>query len=88
MSSLISKKYYENEPIRRVHVSATNLLKAHVYQFSLFEDPEKLLKEHNLFQVVDDMKFKYGRNMINRASTELDSSTAKARNKMIGGHHA
>jgi len=82
------QKYYENEPIRRVHVSATNLLKAHVYQFSLFEDPEKLLKEHNLFQVVDDMKFKYGRNTINRASTELDASTAKARNKMIGGHHA
>ena len=85
---LLFQKYYENEPIRRVHVSATNLQKAHVYQFSLFEDPEKLLKEHNLFQVVDDMKFKYGRNTINRASTELETSTAKARNKMIGGHHA
>jgi DNA polymerase V len=85
---VLFQKYYENEPIRRVHVSAANLQKAHVYQFSLFEDPERLLKEHNLFQAVDEMKFKYRRNTINRASTELDTSTAKARNKMIGGHHA
>lgn len=81
-------KFYDHEPIRRVHISASQLQKAHVYQFSLFEDPERLLKEHNLFQAVDEMKFKYGRNKINRASTELESSTAKARNKMIGGHHA
>jgi DNA polymerase V len=86
--ALFNKYYEKGTPIRRVHVSASQLQKAHVYQFSLFEDPERLLKEHNLFQTVDEMKFKYGRNAINRASTELDTSTAKARNKMIGGHHA
>ncbi len=84
----IFNKYYEDEPIRRVHVSVSNLSEAHVYQFSLFEDPEQLLREQNLFHAVDEMKFKYGKNAINRASTELESSTLKARNKMIGGHHA
>jgi DNA polymerase V len=84
----IFNKYYQDEPIRRVHVSATNLKESHVYQFSLFEDPDFIIKEQNLFLAVDQMKYKYGKNTINRASTELESSTTKARNKMIGGHHA
>jgi DNA polymerase V len=84
----IFNKYYQDEPIRRVHVSATNLKESHVYQFSLFEDPDFVIKEQNLFHAVDQVKYKYGKNTINRASTELESSTTKARNKMIGGHHA
>lgn len=84
---VLFNKYYEKEPIRRVHVSATNLKEAHIYQFSLFEDPEKLLKETLLFEAVDEMQDKYGKNSIYRASSELETSTLKARNKMIGGHH-
>ncbi|MCD4826254.1 MAG: Y-family DNA polymerase [Acholeplasmataceae bacterium] len=84
----IFNKYYQDEPIRRVHVSATNLSESHVYQFSLFEDPEHIIKEQNLLHAMDEMKYKYGKNTLNRASSELKSSTTKARNKMIGGHHA
>lgn len=84
----IFDKYYQDEPIRRVHVSATNLSESHVYQFSLFENPEHIIKEQNLFHAMDQMKYKYGKNTVNRASSELKASTTKARNKMIGGHHA
>ncbi|PKK98214.1 MAG: damage repair protein [Tenericutes bacterium HGW-Tenericutes-2] len=84
----IFHKYYEDEPIRRVHVSVTNLSESHVYQFSLFENAEQIVKEHQLHLALDELKFKYGRNTINRASSEFESSTIKARNKMIGGHHA
>lgn len=80
--------YYEDEPIRRVHVSVGNLMDQHTYQFSLFEDAERLIKEHKLHQAMDDLKFKFGKNSVNRASSELESSTIKARNTMIGGHHA
>lgn len=82
------EKHYEDEPIRRVHVSTSNLMEAHVYQFSLFEDPEQLLKEQNLFDAIDQVKSIHGKNKINRASSELKYSTTKARNKMIGGHNA
>jgi DNA polymerase V len=82
------KTYYEDEPIRRVHVSVTNLKQNNIYQFSLFEDVDQLIKEHNLYASVDEIKYKFGKNSVNRASSEFRSSTIKARNKMIGGHHA
>jgi len=84
----IFNKYYENEPIRRVFVSVGNLSDNHVYQYSIFEDATMLKKEHLLHSALDDIKFKFGRNSVNRLSTEFESSTLKARNKMIGGHHA
>jgi DNA polymerase V len=81
-------RFYENEPIRRVHVSAGNLSENHIYQYSLFEDAKMLDKEHQLHSALDEIKYKFGKNSVNRLSTEFDSSTVKARNKMIGGHHA
>jgi len=81
-------KYYENEPIRRVHISVTNLLENHIYQFSIFEDADQIIREQKLHSAVDEIKFRYGKNSVNRASSEFESSTIKARNKMIGGHHA
>lgn len=81
-------KYYEHEPIRRVHISVTNLLENHIYQFSIFEDATQIIREQKLHSAVDEIKFRYGKNSVNRASSEFESSTIKARNKMIGGHHA
>jgi len=81
-------KYYENEPIRRVQVSVTNLIENHIYQFSIFEDADQIIREQNLHSAVDDLKYRYGKNSVNRASSEFKGSTIKARNKMIGGHNA
>lgn len=78
---------YEDEPIRRVHISISSLSKQSVYQFSLFEDSVRLEKEHELGHALDEIRMKYGRNSVNRASSELEKSTIKSRNKMIGGHH-
>ncbi|TNF06743.1 MAG: damage repair protein [Bacillota bacterium] len=80
--------YYEDEPIRRIHVSVGNLMKKTVHQFSLFDDERMLQKEFQFHQTIDQIKIKFGRNSVNRASSEFESSTIKARNKMIGGHHA
>lgn len=80
--------YYEGDPIRRVHVSVTGLVDNKNYQFSLFEDAEEVIKEQQIFAAMDEIKYRYGKNSVNRASTELKSSTAKARNDMIGGHNA
>ncbi len=80
--------YYEREPIRRVHVSVTNLISQPDVQMSLFEDVNKAIKEAEVFSAIDEVKFRFGKNAVNRASSELKASTVKARNDMIGGHHA
>ncbi len=80
--------YYEDEPIRRIHVAVGHLMKKTVHQFSLFDDERMLEKEYQFQSTIDHIKQKFGRNSINRASSEFESSTIKARNKMIGGHHA
>jgi len=81
-------EYYEREPIRRVHVSVTNLVEQPEMQINLFEDINKAIKEAEVFSAIDEIKFKYGKNAVNRASSELKASTVKARNDMIGGHNA
>ncbi|MGE4571468.1 MAG: damage repair protein [Candidatus Izemoplasmatales bacterium] len=81
-------KFYDNSPIRSVRVSATGLTDEAGYQVSLFEDIEAVVKEHQLFSTVDLIHDKFGKNAVTRASSELESSTLKNRNKMIGGHNA
>jgi DNA polymerase V len=85
---LFHDNYDSGTPIRRIHVSVSNIMEQHVYQFSLFEDPIRLERELKFHVAVDEIKHRFGSNSINRASSEFESSTIKARNKMIGGHHA
>ena len=81
-------KFYDNSPIRVVKISVTNIVEKKGYQVSLFEDIKQITKEHAVFSTMDVIKEKYGKNSINRASSELRHSTIKKRNDMIGGHNA
>ena len=84
----IFHEFYEAIPIRRVHVSLSNMSSKTSHQMNLFEDIEKEVNESKINHTIDKIKYKHGKNMINRASSEFDSSTAKKRNDMIGGHNA
>ena len=81
-------KFYDGSPIRVVRIAVTNFVDKKGYQVSLFEDINAVVKENAVFSALDDIREKYGKNSINRASSELKHSTLKARNDMIGGHHA
>ena len=83
----IFKTFYDGEPIRRIHVSVSQLKEVTFTQLSLFDDQHLLDQENQLYQTVDNIKYTYGKNAINRGSSELSASTIKARNKMVGGHH-
>ena len=85
---IFDKHYEEDLPIRRVQIAVANLVNSEDLQLSLFEDPEKLVKEQKVAKAIDGIKNRFGKNSVNRASSELDGSTVKDRNKMIGGHHA
>ena len=78
---------YDDEPIRRIHVSVSNLKKVAYTQLSLFENQEVRDQKLKLEHTMDAIKMTFGKNSINRALSELESSTIKARNHMVGGHH-
>jgi DNA polymerase V len=84
----IMNKFYNDSPIRVVRVSVTGLIDDRDYQVNLFEDISSVLKEKQVFQAVDEIKERFGKNSVNRASSELKESTIKSRNEMIGGHNA
>ncbi|MDT8336540.1 MAG: hypothetical protein RQ856_01780 [Candidatus Izemoplasmatales bacterium] len=84
----IMNKFYNDSPIRVVRVTVTGLVDDLDYQINLFEDIEIVMKEKQVFHAVDEIKERFGKNSINRASSELKASTIKARNEMIGGHNA
>ncbi len=84
----IMKKFYNESPIRIVRVTVTGLIDDHDYQINLFEDIQTVMKEKAVFNAVDEIKEKFGKNSVNRASSELKASTIKSRNEMIGGHNA
>jgi DNA polymerase V len=79
--------YYDGSPIRRIHISVTNLITPKHIQLSLFEDVSALDDELSLYEAVDYLKHTYGKHIIDRGSSLLNHSTIKARNHMIGGHH-
>ncbi len=84
----IMNKFYNDSPIRVVRVSVTGLIDDKDYQINMFEDIETVFKEKQVFHAIDEIKEKFGKNSINRASSELKESTIKSRNEMIGGHNA
>lgn len=80
--------YYDGSPIRKVTIRTTNLVEEYYIQLNLFKDMNKVITEHKIQSSIDNIKFRYGKNTVLRASSLLSSSTVSARNKMVGGHNA
>ena len=83
----IFSKFYEYYPIRGVSISLGGLVNNKSRQLNLFEEYKDVKAKSNINHAVDDIKSKYGRNSIIKASHLLKDSTAIERNKKIGGHH-
>ena len=87
----IFDKFYENLPIRKVSICCGNLVKKENKQLNLFEDENlesKNNKLDNINYVVDEIKNKYGKNSLLKATNLLEDSTAIERNKKTGGHYS
>lgn len=84
----IFNRYYENFPIRKVSISLGKLRDNDALQINLFESFEEI-KTHNDFnKAIDEIKNRFGPNVLLKASSLLSDSTIKERNNKIGGHHA
>ena len=68
----IAKKLFnelwDETPLRLIGVSLNQLTDTGTYQVSLFDDVSTLDKEDDLEKIVDEIKNKYGRKSINKAS--------------------
>ncbi len=81
-------EFYDDSPIRKVTIRVTNLVEEFYVQLNLFRDMNKVIIDHKLHSSLDNIKFKYGKSAVLRASSLTDNSTVKARNTMVGGHNA
>ena len=79
--------YYEYKPIRKVTITAGNLIKNNSIQLDLFKNLEEVEKKKKISYTIDKIKEKYGKNSLVKASALLSDSTIIDRNKKIGGHH-
>lgn len=85
---IIFDKFYEFLPIRKVTVCCAEITKKEGVQLNIFETYEEIKEEANINKAVDEIKEKYGKNSMLKASSLLKDSTIVERNKKVGGHNA
>jgi len=85
---IIFDKFYESMPIRKVTVSCGLLQKKESVQLNLFQNRNENDNESNINITIDQIKMKYGKNSLLKATNLLEDSTAIERNKKIGGHYS
>ena len=81
----IYDSYIEEEPIRKVSISLGKITNNNYVQLNLFEEVNETINEIPI--VVDEINKKFGDNAILKASSLLNYSTIKMRNKKMGGHN-
>ena len=80
-------RYYEFLPIRKVSISCGGLVPKKGVQLNLFENSDTIENEEKINEAIDEIKNKFGKNSLIKASSLLPDSTAIERNTKIGGHH-
>ncbi len=85
---MIFDRFYDNLPIRKVSISYSGLRVKEGVQLSIFNTLEDIQEKEDINKAVDEIKNKFGKNAILKASSLLSYSTIKERNGKIGGHSA
>ncbi len=86
--SILFDRYYEELPIRKLSIHVGKLSKKLGVQLTIFEDFEEKKKNEQFHEAIDEVKLKFGKNSLLKASSLLPDSTIRERNKKIGGHSA
>ncbi len=72
--------------VRRVGLALSKLQPLTHEQLDLFIDPKEQDRRRRLQHTLDEIKVRYGKNAILRATALLSSSTTIERHRLIGGH--
>lgn len=79
------RTYWDEQPVRSVGMSITNLETDEMYQMNLFED---IQKQRNLGYCMDQIRERFGATSIFRASSITHAGLLQDRANKIGGHEA
>ena len=85
---MFDKYYHDNMPIRGIAISVGKLSSNNEYQINIFEDFDKVIKDKNMDNAIDQIKDRFGPNSLLKGSSLLGDSTIRDRNGKIGGHAA
>ena len=85
---MIFDKFYEGLPIRKVSISCGSLQDKTGIQLNLFEKLDEVREQEQVDAAILEIKNKYGKNALLKASSLLNDSTIRERNGKIGGHSA
>ena len=80
------EKYRTSNYFRKLYISFGKFSKEEYEQLDLFIDQEEKEKNKNLNKALDEIKHTFGKSAVLRATSQLDTSMVKIRNKQIGGH--
>lgn len=86
-SCKLLERYWDGFPIRRLSLGLTNLQSDQNWQMSLFTDNESRDRLSQIGYTMDDIRHKYGKVAIQRASSLTKASQLRDRSKKIGGHY-
>ena len=79
-------QFWDQQPVRRVGVSLSKFTNGDAVQLDLF-DHQQQQDDHQLGEVMDAIKAKFGKTSILRASSLLPAGQALERAAKIGGHY-
>jgi DNA polymerase V len=81
-------EHVESLPIRNLGISFSKLGEYSMEQLDIFHTPEEKEEKHNLWQAIDKIQARYGKNAVLRLSALTEDSTIIERHGQIGGHKA
>lgn len=74
--------------LRRFCITFLHVTDETYEQYSLFDNPSELEKEHKMQQAMLDIKEKYGKNAVLKGMNLQTGATTIERNRQIGGHRS
>lgn len=81
-------QYYDHQPVRTVNISLGKRQPKQFTQLDLFTDPDEVLRDEQLDDVIDSIRQRFGYTSLLHASSLLQGGTAIKRSKLLGGHQA
>ena len=88
MLSVFDRVTDKNLFIRRINISADNVISQKEEQIDLFTDVNAQKREMSLQDTMLKIQSKFGKNAILKASDYEEGATLRQRNEQIGGHKA
>lgn len=85
---IIFDKFYEGMPIRKVTICCASLEKKESKQLNFFENDSNYNDNENISEAIDEIKNRFGKNSLLKATNLLKDSTAIERNEKIGKQYS